>query len=141
LAAPVQNGNPRILGFRCNWSVLGDAHAPLERQSYSSQNIEIIPVPCAGRVDPIHVLWALLNGADGVLLVGCPSGDCRYGSGSDEADDRMGTLKGLLDAHGFDSRRLQLERLRRDTPDAFDEAMRSFASKIRRLGRLPALPS
>lgn len=133
--APV-NGTPAILGLRCNWCDYGDVDLPFERLRYSSQNIEVVRVPCAGRVDPLHVLWAFLNGADGVYIGGCPSGDCRYLSGTDQAEQRMARLSSLIAAAGLEPRRLRLDQIRRDSPTAFAEAIKSFAAEIREIGPL-----
>jgi coenzyme F420-reducing hydrogenase delta subunit/MinD superfamily P-loop ATPase len=137
LATRPQDGYPRVLGFLCNWCSYEDDDLPFDRLQYSSQNIEVIRVPCAGRVDPLHVMWAFINGADGVFLGGCPPGDCRYVSGSDEAEARFLRLRELLDASGFDSRRLRIEWFKRGTPKAYSGAIRSFASDIQKLGTTP----
>lgn len=133
LAVKSQNGAPNVLGFRCNWCSYGDADLPFDRLHYS-QNIEVIRVPCLGRIDPLHILWAFLNGADGVFLGGCHPEDCRYVSGSNRAEERISRLKGLLEAYGLDSRRLRLEWLKCDNPEDFSDAIRSFAFQIRKLG-------
>jgi coenzyme F420-reducing hydrogenase delta subunit/Pyruvate/2-oxoacid:ferredoxin oxidoreductase delta subunit len=132
-----QGGNPRVLGFRCNWCSYEDDDLPFDRLCYSSQNIEVIGVPCVGRVDPLHVLWAFLNGADGIFLGGCPPGDCRYVSGSDQVETRFTRLQELLDASGFDSRRLRMEWFKRGSSRGYSDVIRSFASDIRKLGTTP----
>jgi len=134
LAVAPPNDVPRILGFRCNWCSYDDVDSPFDRLYYSSQGIEVIKVPCAGRVDPLHVLWAFLNGADGVFLAGCPHDDCRYVSGSDQAEKRIGRLRDLMLAHGLDPRRLRMEWLKRGSADAVGQAMRRFASEVAQLG-------
>jgi coenzyme F420-reducing hydrogenase delta subunit len=135
LAARPQDGAPRIIGFRCNWCSYTDADLPFDRLQYSSDHTEVIRVPCVGRIDPLHVLWAFVNGADGVFLGGCPPEDCRYKEGSSQAEQRISKLNTLLDACGFDSRRLAMEWIRRDNPEALAEKIRSFARGIEQLGR------
>jgi len=137
LATGAQDGRPRVLGFRCNWCSYDDDDLPFDPVHYSSQNIEVIGVPCVGRVDALHVLWAFLNGADGVFLGGCPPGDCRYVSGSDQAERRIARLQELLDAAGFDSRRLRMEWFKRGSPRGYSDVIRSFASDIQKLGTTP----
>ncbi len=46
-------------------------------------NIRTIRVPCSGAVEPIHIMTAMQNGADGVLVTGCLFSECHYG-GDDE---------------------------------------------------------
>ena len=45
-------------------------------------DIRIVRLMCTGRVDPAIVAEAFVNGADGVMVVGCHFGDCRYISGN-----------------------------------------------------------
>jgi coenzyme F420-reducing hydrogenase delta subunit/Pyruvate/2-oxoacid:ferredoxin oxidoreductase delta subunit len=137
LATGAQDGGPRVLGFRCNWCSYDDNDLPFDPVHYTSQNIEVIGVPCVGRVDALHVLWAFLNGADGVFLGGCPPGDCRYVSGSDQAERRFTKLQELLDAAGFDSRRLRTEWFKRGSQRGYGDVIRSFASDIGKLGTTP----
>jgi F420-non-reducing hydrogenase iron-sulfur subunit len=67
---------PKIVGFLCNWcSYAGADMTGTSRIGYPS-NIRIIRVPCSGRVDPLYVLKAFQEGADGVLVAGCHPGDC-----------------------------------------------------------------
>ena len=134
LATGGQDGGPHIVGFRCNWCTYGESEPPFERLRYGTQNIEVIQVPCVGRVDPLHILWAFVQGADGVFLGGCPADDCRYLEGSEQAEKRIATLQELMGAWGFDARRLRLDHVRRGTPDAYDQAIQSFATEVAKLG-------
>ena len=67
--------------------------------SYSS-SIKIIKVPCTGKVDAIHILKALQNGADGVYVVGCLEGECHFLKGNLRAKKRFKYLSELLDEVG-----------------------------------------
>jgi coenzyme F420-reducing hydrogenase delta subunit len=59
---------PRIVGFLCNWcSYAGADLAGTSRVAYPC-NMRIIRVPCSGRVDPLMILRAFREGADGVLV-------------------------------------------------------------------------
>jgi coenzyme F420-reducing hydrogenase delta subunit len=126
--------SPHILSFRCNWCSYGEDDLPFDRQRFGN-NIDVIRVPCVGRIDPLHILWAFVNGADGVFLGGCHPDDCRYVTGSRRTETRIATLQALLESRGFDPRRLQLAWLKRDAPDSFSNAIWAFASQIERLGR------
>jgi len=52
-------------------------------------NINIIRVPCTGKVDVIHLLRAFQKGADGVYVVGCLEGACHYNEGNFRARERV----------------------------------------------------
>jgi len=63
---------------------------------------------CSGRVEPQLVLKALQEGADGVLIAGCKSGECHYRDGNEVALRRFYLLRQLLDQFGIDPERLQM---------------------------------
>lgn len=61
---------PVIVGFLCNWcSYAGADLAGISRYKYP-ENIKIVRVMCSGRVDPLFVMKAFQEGADGVLVSG-----------------------------------------------------------------------
>lgn len=61
----------RIVGFLCNWCSYGGADTAGTARATQPTDLRIIRVPCSGRVNPLFVLKALMNGADGVLVSGC----------------------------------------------------------------------
>ena len=68
----VQNENfePRIIAFMCNWCTYGAADlAGVSRLSYPP-NIRPVRVMCSATVSPHHLLRALQEGADGILVGG-----------------------------------------------------------------------
>lgn len=75
-----------------------------------------IEVPCSSRVDPIHILKAFENGADGVLLVACPETRCRMQRGSRMAGKRVDFARQLLKEAGVNPERLMV--FRPDVPSA-----------------------
>ena len=61
---------PKIIGFLCNWCAYGGADlAGVSRLQYPS-NLRAVRVMCSGRVDPLFILQALKEGADGILVAG-----------------------------------------------------------------------
>ena len=60
----------RIVGFLCNWCSYGGADTAGVGRFKQPTDLRIIRVPCSGRVNPLFVVKALLNGADGVLVSG-----------------------------------------------------------------------
>jgi len=100
---------PNIVAFLCNWCGYAGADlAGVSRFQYPT-SVKIIRVMCSGRVDPVFILKALENGADGVLVCGCHIGDCHYITGNLKAEKRVETTKKLLEAIGIDPNRLRLE--------------------------------
>ncbi|MGD9976204.1 MAG: hydrogenase iron-sulfur subunit, partial [Desulfatirhabdiaceae bacterium] len=76
---------PVIIAFCCHYCAYTAADmAGSQRISYPP-NVQIIRVPCSGKVDIIHILKAFENGADGVYVAGCLSGDCHFKTGNIKA--------------------------------------------------------
>jgi len=97
---------PKIVAFLCNWcSYAGADLAGTSRLKYDSQ-VRIIRVPCSGRVDPLFILRAFADGADGVLVSGCHPGDCHYSTGNYFARRKFALMKRLLDFLGLDENRV-----------------------------------
>jgi heterodisulfide reductase subunit A len=123
----------RILVFGCEWS--GHAAAELagaNKLSYPVQT-RLIRLRCSARFDPIHILWALYNGADGVFLSACAPGECHYIDGNRYAEERSNTLRSLLAGNGFDPRRLRLEWIVPDDPHDFVKKVSSFTELVAKL--------
>ena len=129
---------PRIVVLACEWSAYAAAdmvgaryrHNGDRRAGYSP-GVRIIRMPCSARFDPNHILWAFLNGADGVFLGACPPGECHYGDGNLDARQRVEALKNQLANHGIDSNRLHLECLPGDDGEKFARAVTSFVETLR----------
>ncbi|MGD0202289.1 MAG: hydrogenase iron-sulfur subunit [Candidatus Bathyarchaeia archaeon] len=129
---------PKIVGFLCNWcSYAGADLAGVSRIQYPP-NIRIIRVMCSGRVDPIFVLEAFKNGADGVLIAGChlPS-DCHYIDGNFETLRRVTLLKTVIQQFGIEPERLRLEWISASEGEKFAATVRDMVQQIKQLGPSP----
>jgi heterodisulfide reductase subunit A len=125
------NGKPRIVALACEWSAYAAADmAGAQRLSYPS-NIRIIRMNCSARFDPNLILWAFLNGADGVFLGACHPGDCHYGSGNLYAKERVKVLKTQLSKHGYNPNRLHLEFLSGSDGTGFADAVKDFIEVVK----------
>jgi F420-non-reducing hydrogenase iron-sulfur subunit len=68
--------------------------------------IRLFPVPCSGRVEPIHLLRALEEFADIVYVITCPEGGCRYFEGNRRAKKRLERAKAIIASIGLEAERL-----------------------------------
>lgn len=130
-----ENFEPKIVGFLCNWcSYAGADLAGVSRIQYPP-NIRIIRVMCSGRVDPLFILEAFRDGADGVLVAGChlPS-DCHYISGNYKAKARVMLLKKVLEDFGIEPERLRLEWISASEGDRFASVVRDMVEQLKKLG-------
>ncbi len=125
---------PNIIGFLCNWcSYAGADLAGTSRIQYPA-NIKIIKVMCSGRVNPMYVVNALQQGADGVLIGGCHPGDCHYQHGNLLARRRIAILKNLLEFIGIDSRRVRMTWVSAAEGRKFAEVIKEVTEEIKKIG-------
>lgn len=114
---------PNILVMRCQWAVF-----PELGEEFDS-NVHIIDMPCAARVDPLHIMEAFGQGVDGVLIVACHEEDCRSKRGSKEALRLTTALKKTLSQIGFEER-LHFCSVAPRYPESFHEELRRFKERI-----------
>ncbi len=103
--------------------------AGVRRTGYPA-TVKVIDVPCTGTVAPLHLLSALEQGADGVLVVACPSGGCHHLDGERRADRRVAYARAALAEAGLDAGRLRVVHLGIGNAAAFAEAVREFGAAL-----------
>ena len=106
------------------------------RLSYPG-NIRIVRVPCTGKVDIIHILRAFEKGADGVYVVGCLEGECRFSNGNLRARKRVEQAQHILDAIGIGGERAQMYNLSSADGPRFAEYAVEMTDKIKEMGPNP----
>lgn len=127
---------PRIVAFLCEWcSYAGADHAGMLHQEYAS-GVHIIKVMCSGRIEPMHVLEAYKNGADGVIILACHPGDCHYRSGNLIAHKRYRMLSRALQQAGIAPERCMFDSVSATEGRRFAELADRFATILKRLGPL-----
>ena len=99
--------------------------------------IRIIRVPCTGKVDIIHILRAFEKGADGVYVVGCLEGECRFNNGNLRARKRVEQAQQILEAIGIGGERAQMYNLSSGEGPRFAEYAREMTERIEKLGPNP----
>lgn len=120
----------RILALACEWSAYAAADVAGARHKDYPAEVRILRLNCSARFDPFHVLWAFLNGAEGVFLGACPPGECHYGNGNLYARERVEALKKMLVEYGIDPDRLAFEFIPGDDGEKFARAMREFKARL-----------
>ena len=125
---------PRIVAFLCNWcSYAGADLAGISRLQYPP-NVRIVRVPCSGRVNPLYILKALMDGADGVLVSGCHPGDCHYISGNYVARRKFSMLKNYMTYLGMEPERIQFSWVSAAEGPRFAELIRKITKDVEELG-------
>lgn len=128
----------RIVGFLCNWCSYGGADTAGVGRFTQPTDLRIIRVPCSGRIDPLFVVRALLNGADGVLVSGCHPRDCHYAEGNYYARRRLEMLKRFLPITGIDARRFEYTWVSASEGQRWQLVVTEFTRRIHELGPAPS---
>jgi coenzyme F420-reducing hydrogenase delta subunit/ferredoxin len=97
---------PKLVALVCNWCTYAGADMAGTARRTQVPNIRIVRLPCTGRIDPVFVLKAFGQGADGVIVSGCHPGDCHYVQGNMLARRRLSVFGELMHFLGLDRRRL-----------------------------------
>jgi coenzyme F420-reducing hydrogenase delta subunit len=103
-----ENGNLKILVFACRWCGLIGADGAGRKRIELPSSFRVVPVDCAGYVEPDAVIRAFASGATGVAVLGCHVGGCRFNDANHPALKRLELLKALLDTTGIGGNRLML---------------------------------
>jgi len=120
----------RVIVFTCNWNAYSSLEAAgVEGLSYPA-GVYAVKVMCLGRLHPGLILKAFEQGADGVLLLGCPPGECHYGFGNRHAEEVFAEARALARLLGIAEERLCLDWLDVGDGDAFVKKVTGFVEHM-----------
>jgi len=121
---------PKLVCFSCKfgWGYLADE----EDLRHRIKNW--VPIICSGKIDAIHILDAFKQGADGVLILGCPEGDCHYQDGNYEARKRVYILQRVLESYGIEKERLKIELSVDPQGNTIPQIVKQMSDAVAKLG-------
>ena len=128
---------PKIIAFCCQYCSYSAADLAGSMRLQYPTNVEVVLLPCTGRMDILHVLKALESGADGVYAAGCLEGNCHFITGNLRARKRMNHVKGLLEQMGVEPERVEMFNLSAAQGTIFVENATKFTERIKDLGPSP----
>ncbi|MDK2915818.1 MAG: F420-non-reducing hydrogenase iron-sulfur subunit [Euryarchaeota archaeon] len=132
-----ENWKPKIIAIICNWCSYAGADLAGGARIQYPPDIRAVRVMCTGRVDPLFILKAFQDGADGVLVSGCHFGDCHYLEGNYKAAKRMFLLKSVLKNIGLDDKRLRMTFVSASEGAKWGMVMEDVVKTINELGPSP----
>ena len=128
----------KIVAFLCNWCTYTAADlAGTSRLKYEP-DVRIIRIMCSSRIEPVFILKALMDGADGVLVGGCAPGDCHYSKGNFYARRKVALAKKLAGTMGINPDRIRLSWIPASEGPRFAAVVNEFTSRINELGDNPS---
>lgn len=128
---------PKIVAFCCYYCAYAAADVAGSMRLQYAPEVRVIEVPCSGRVEPIMILKAFEEGADGVYVAGCMEGDCHFLKGNIRARKRVEYLRQRLEELGIEKERLAMYNLSGAQGNRFAEIANEFTARIKKLGPSP----
>ncbi len=121
---------PKIVCFSCKfgWGYLTD------ETDLSSKVENWVPVICTGKIDTTYLVQAFEEGADGILILGCPEGDCHYQDGNYEAKKRVYLFRKLLESIGIEKERVRMELSVDPDGSRIPQIVRDMSKELAKLG-------
>jgi coenzyme F420-reducing hydrogenase delta subunit len=98
----------------------------------------MVKMACSSMVKDVFLLRAFEAGADAVVVLVCPEGQCRYVEGNIRARKRIEWVKKLLDEIEFDGRRLSIFNISSGDEKVAAEIIRKTLAALSDLGPNPA---
>ena len=98
----------------------------------------LVKLACSSMVKDVFLLRAFEAGADAVIVLVCPEGQCRYVEGNLRAYKRVMWVKKLLDEIGIDGNRLSLVNLSSEDKEAAAQIVEKVRSDLMERGPSPA---
>jgi coenzyme F420-reducing hydrogenase delta subunit/Pyruvate/2-oxoacid:ferredoxin oxidoreductase delta subunit len=122
---------PKIVAFLCQNSAWEAYHGALKMQQIVLPlGFTPLRMPCAGKIDIDYLLKAFTYGADGVLVLGCHSDNCKSQMGNEHALWRVERARTMLEEAGVDPRRLVFRTLAANAPRDFLAAVHHLAGLL-----------
>ncbi len=95
------------------------------------EEIKVIPLPCSGKIDILYLTKAFETGADGVVVVTCKEGDCRYLEGNLRAQRRVEAVDALLEEIGLGRGRMVMIRMGEGGVEQVKREVEDFRNRIK----------
>jgi len=121
---------PRVVVFICNWGAYSALETAGSKRLAYPANVYPIRVMCLGRLHTGLILKAFELGADGVLLLGCPPGECHYQFGNQRAEELFQQTKAIAHLLGIGDERLKLDWVGAGEGEAFVQKVTEFYEQV-----------
>ena len=137
---PEDENIPRIIAFACE----NDAHPALDmagiNRLQSDASVRVVPLRCLGSLNIVLVTDALSEGVDGVLLLGCKTGEdyqCHFIHGSELASKRMANIQETLTRQMLEPERVKMVELEITDYNEVPDLVAGFVEEMKAIGPNP----
>jgi coenzyme F420-reducing hydrogenase delta subunit len=120
----------KIVGYVCEWGGYAAADLAGFRGIRYTPDLRMIRVECTGRIDPVWLLDAVVEGASGAIVVGCTEGDSRHEIGNFRAHERVRWVQQGLTMIGEQPQRVRALFISSEDAEGFAEAIEGFKQDL-----------
>ena len=125
---------PQIITFCCQNSAHEAGQMARLFGSTLPEGLQMIKVPCAGKVDVDYILTAFEAGADGVLVLACHKDNCKSQQGNTFAEWRVEDAGRMLEEIGLEKERVHFATIASNMPVEFVRITSEMEDTLKRLG-------
>jgi len=129
----------KIVVFCCSTSY--DQTQLMRNFSPSGAEMNVVSLPCSGRLDILYLVKAFETGADGVAVMMCKEGECRYLEGNMRARKRAEVVEEMLKETGLGEGRVAIIQMDDSGIDQKIRELGAFCRSISALARGNQAPS
>ncbi len=99
------------------------------------KNVKTVSVHCTSRIDVLDMLKAFESGADGVAVVRCGSGTCKYKDIEPRVNARVKRVQELIGALGIDKARIEiLSAVSNNGGNPYAAVTAEFSERVKKIG-------
>ena len=125
---------PLIVAFCCRRSAAQAQDLAICMGHRLPPGLRVVEVPCSGVVSYNHILAALHNNADGVMVLTCHKGNCHSEHGNIYAEQTVEQIQGMFSRIGFEKERILIQTLASNMGTEFARITDRFEETIVKLG-------
>ena len=129
-AAAVSADSPKIVAFCCQNSAYEAGLAAKAFNYPLPKGLKMIKVPCAGKIDIHYILNTFVEGADGVIVLACHTGNCKSEAGNTYAKWRLNDAYTKLERIGIDKDCLEFATLASNMASDFSRIVIDMENRI-----------
>jgi coenzyme F420-reducing hydrogenase delta subunit len=116
----------------------GERERQVLEEEYGKR-IRLFPIPCSGRLEPLHLLRALEEFADAAYVIACPEGACRYFEGNARARKRVVFAAQSISGIGIEEGRVGIVANSKENPKPLGRLTLEIMERIASLKPSPVL--
>jgi len=127
--------------FLCTWGPHAAYQTLQDNGSRIPQEVRMVRIPCTGRMTKALLFKPFEMGADGVALIGCEAGTCRYGTGTETSRKNVRDTRRILELVGLGEDRLRWMTFMPEDWETLLGFLNQFSEELRVIGKSPVKPA